>query len=204
MSAPGDEAAAASALAPEDEARAAVYGLIARLFYAPPDQGVLGQVLHANAFEGSKEPIALAWRELTEACRNALPAKLEDEHTQLFVGTGKAEITPYLTHYTIQYATDNPLVDLRQQLGRWGMRRKENANEPEDHIAGICDAMRIAIAVQHRELVEQKAFFERYLYPGGKAFCDAVTGSTKADFYRRVAKFAREFLEVEREAFEMT
>jgi TorA maturation chaperone TorD len=204
VSEPRQETVPESALAPEDEARAAVYGLIARLFYAPPDPAVLGQVLHAAAFEGSREPIALAWRELMEACRNAFPVMLENEHTELFVGTGKAEVTPYLTHYTIRYATDNPLVDLRQQLGRWGMQRKENANEPEDHIAGICEAMRLAIAVQHRELAEQKVFFERYLYPGGIAFCDAVTASRKAVFYGHVARFAREFLEVEREAFEMS
>ena len=188
---------------PEDEARAAIYGLIARLFYAAPDPDVLAQVLHSGAFEGSQAPVAAAWRELADACRNAFPVVLENEHTALFVGTGKAEVTPYLTHYTIQYATDNPLVDLRQQLNRWGMRRQENANEPEDHIAGICEAMRFAIAVQQRPLEEQKMFFESYLYRGGIAFCSAVTASSKADFYRRVAQFARAFLELEREAFDL-
>ena len=188
---------------PEDEARAAIYGLIARLFYAPPDQNVLAQVLHSGAFEGSQAPVATAWRELVDACRNAFPVVLENEHTALFVGTGKAEVTPYLTHYTIQYATDNPLVDLRQQLNRWGMRRKENANEPEDHIAGICEAMRFAIAVQQRNIEEQKMFFDSYLYRGGVAFCSAVTASDKADFYRRVAQFARAFLEFERDAFDL-
>jgi TorA maturation chaperone TorD len=204
MSEEPQAAAPTAGLAPEDEARAAVYGLIARLFYAPPDQAVLGQVLHAQAFEGSGAPVALAWRELKDACRGAFPVMLENEHTGLFVGTGKAEVTPYLTHYTIKFATDSPLVDLRQQLSRWGMRRKESANEPEDHIAGICEAMRFAIAVQHRPLVEQKLFFERYIYRGGVAFCDAVNASAKADFYRRVARFAREFLELEREAFEIS
>jgi len=92
---------------------------------------------------------------------------------------------------------------LRQQLNRWGMRRKENANEPEDHIAGICEAMRFAIAVQQRNIEEQKMFFENYLYRGGVAFCSAVTASNKADFYRRVAQFARAFLELEREAFDL-
>ena len=188
---------------PEDESRAGIYGLIARLFYSAPDEGVLAQMLHANSFEGSEAPVAVAWRELVDACRNAFPVVLENEHTALFVGTGKAEVTPYLTHYTIQYATDNPLVDLRQQLNRWGMRRKENANEPEDHVAGICEAMRFAIAVQQRPLEEQKMFFESYLYRGGIAFCSAVTASNKADFYRRVALFARAFLELEREAFDL-
>lgn len=197
------ETAASAGLAPEDEARAAVYGLIARLFYAPPDQDVLAQVLHSAAFEGSQAPAAVAWRELVAACRNAFPIVLENEHTALFVGTGKAEVTPYLTHYTILYATDNPLVDLRQQLSRWGMRRKENACEPEDHIAGICEAMRFAIAVQQRTLQEQRMFFDRFLYGGGIGFCSAVTASDKADFYRRVAQFAYAFFELEREAFEL-
>lgn len=190
-------------LPPEDEARAALYGLIARLFYAPPDQGVLGQILHSQAFEGNNEEVALAWRALVEACRGADPVMLENEHTELFVGTGRAEVTPYLTHYTIKYATDNPLVEVRQQLMRWGLGRRESAHEPEDHIAGICEAMRFAIAAQHRTTEEQKEFFDRFLYRGAIAFCDAVTASPKAGFYRLVARFARAFFEIEREAFEM-
>ena len=189
-------------LQPEDEARAGIYGLIARLFYAPPDAETLGYILHSNAYEGSGK-LAIAWRNMAEACRTAFPVVLENEHTDLFIGTGKAEVTPYLTHYVIKYATDNPLVELRQQLIRWGLGRRENANEPEDHIAGICEAMRFAIAVQHRSLDEQKAFFDRFLYRGAIAFCDAVSASTKGSFYRLVAAFAREFFELEREAFEM-
>jgi TorA maturation chaperone TorD len=196
-------------LPPEDAARAAFYGLIARLFYAPPDPQLLGQLLHMGVFEeasgdaeGRGKKLAQAWGVIVEACRSAFPVVLENEHTELFVGVGKAEVTPYLTHYVIKYATDNPLVELRQQLARWGIARRENANEPEDHIAGISEAMRFAIAVQHRSLEEQKAFFERFLYRGGIAFCDAVTASAKANFYRLVATFAREFFELEREAFE--
>ena len=190
-------------LQPEDAARAGIYGLIARLFYAAPDEGVLAQLLHAKAFEGSSEPVAVAWRELVEAGRNVFPVVLENEHTELFVGTGKAEITPYLTHYTIKYATDNPLVELRQQLDRWGMARRDNAHEPEDHIAGVCESMRLAIAVQQRSEEEQKTFFERFIHRGGVAFCDAVTASPKAVFYRRVAAFTRAYFEVEHEAFGM-
>lgn len=198
-----EAAQAGEALAPEDEARAALYGLIARLFYAAPDPGVLGQVLHAKAFEGSDEPIALAWRDLVEACGSAFPVVLENEHTELFVGTGRAEVTPYLTHYTILYATENPLVELRQQLAGWGLARKEGANEPEDHIAGVCEAMRFAIAMQHRSLEEQKSFFEQFIYRGGVAFCNAIVASPKANFYKRVARFVGAFFELEHEAFDM-
>ena len=190
-------------LQPEDAARAGIYGLIARLFYAAPDADVLAQLVHANAFEGSQAPVALAWREMVNAAKTAFPVVLESEHTELFVGTGKSEVTPYLTHYTIKYATDNPLVELRQQLKRWGLARRENANEPEDHIAGLCETMRLAIAVQHRDDEEQKVYFERFLYRGAIAFCDAVSASPKAVFYRLVARFAHAFFELEREAFEM-
>ena len=193
----------ADALEPEDEARAAIYGLIARLFYAAPDQNVLGQILNARLFEGSEADLAIAWRELVAACRSAFPVVLENEHTDLFVGTGRAEITPYLTHYVIKYATDNPLVEMRQQLAEWGLGRRENASEPEDHISGVCEAMRMAIAVQHRPEEDQKAFFDRFLYPGAVPFCDAVSASSKAPFYARVGRFARAFFNVEHEAFTM-
>jgi TorA maturation chaperone TorD len=197
------ESDTAAGLAPEDEARAAFYGLIARLFYAPPDAAVVAQLLHSSAFEGSEGQMAVAWRAMVEAARTAFPVVLENEHTELFIGTGKSEVTPYLSYYTIKHAAENPLVELRQQLSRWGVGRRQSVNEPEDHVAGVCEAMRLAIAVQHRSLEEQKDFFERFLYPGTIALCDAVTASSKAIFYRQVAQFAREFLKVEREAFEM-
>ena len=46
-------------------------------------------------------------------------------------------------------------------------------------------------------------FFERFLYRGATAFCDAVSASNQARFYRLVAQFARTFLDIEKSAFEM-
>jgi TorA maturation chaperone TorD len=196
-------AQAAADLAPEDEARASMYGLIARLFYAAPDEGVLAQMLHANAFEGSNAPVAHAWRDLVAAAKTAFPVLLENEHTELFVGTGRADITPYLTHYTIKHESDTPLVEIRQQLKRWGIARRESVSEPEDHIAALCETMRYAIAVQRRTDDEQKAYFDRFLYRGAISFCDAVSASPKAVFYGFVARFARAFFDLEKEAFSM-
>ena len=90
-----------------------------------------------------------------------------------------------------------------RQLAEWGVARRESVNEPEDHISALCETMRFAIAVQQRPLAEQKAFFNRYLYRGAIAFCNAVRASDKARFYKHVAGFAGAFLEVEREAFEI-
>jgi TorA maturation chaperone TorD len=147
--------------------------------------------------------LARSWREMVDACRTAYPVVLENEHTVLFIGTGKSEVTPYLSHYVLQHANDNPLVDLRARLIEWGIARRENVGEPEDHVAGVCEVMRFCIAVQHRSLEDQKDFFEAFVYPGAIAFCGAVTASAKADFYRLAANFARAFFELEHEAFAM-
>jgi len=189
-------------IAAEDAARANFYGVIARLFYAAPDPQLISQFLHAAPIEGDTE-LAGAWKELIEACRTAYPAQLEAEHTELFIGTGKALVTPYLSHYVLRHANDNPLVELRAQLLAWGIARREGVPEYEDHISGVCETMRFAIAVQQRSPEEQQMFFDRFVYPGAGTFCDAVSASNQARFYRVVARFARTFLEVEKSAFEM-
>jgi TorA maturation chaperone TorD len=195
---------------PEDQARAQLYGLVASLFYAAPDAQLLSALVHADGFRGGDDErteqgraLAAAWRELTEACRNAFPVLLAHEHTDLFVSAGRAEVTPYVMHYVMRYESETPLVELRRQLAAWGIARRENVNEPEDHVSALCETMRFAIAVQQRPLAEQKAFFNRYLYRGAIAFFDAVRASDKARFYKHVAGFARAFFEVEREAFDI-
>ena len=189
-------------VAPEDTARANFYALIARLFYAPPDEQLISELLRAQPVEGDAQ-LAAAWGEMVEGCRNVFPVTLEHEHTDLFVGTGKAEVTPYLSHYVVKHSTDNPLVPLRQQLAAWGIGRREEVPEYEDHISGVCEAMRFAIAVQQRTPEEQREFFERFVHRGAIAFCDAVSASKNARFYQPVARFARAFFDIEKAAFEM-
>lgn len=195
---------------PEDQARAQLYGLVASLFHAAPDAQLLSALVHADGFRGGDDErteqgraLALAWRALTDACRSAFPVLLAHEHTELFASPGRAEVTPYLMHYVMQYESETPLVELRRQLAEWGIARRESVHEPEDHISALCEMMRFAIAVQQRPLAEQKAFFNRYLHRGAIAFCDAVRASDKARFYKHVAGFARAFFEVEREAFDI-
>jgi TorA maturation chaperone TorD len=189
-------------VAPEEAARANLYGLVARLFYAAPDAQLISELLNSPAIEGEGE-LGTAWGGMIEACRTAFPAVLESEHTELFIGTGKAPITPYISHYVRRNAKDVPLVALRQQLAAWGIARREGVPEYEDHISGVCETMRFIIAVQQRSSEDQQLFFDRFLYRGATAFCDAVNASNQARFYRLVARFARAFLEVEKTAFEI-
>ena len=56
--------------APEDRARADLYALIARFFYAPPDTHLLEAIAEADEIVGEDDsvPLAEAWRRLQAAC----------------------------------------------------------------------------------------------------------------------------------------
>jgi TorA maturation chaperone TorD len=191
-------------LTPEDLARANLYGVLARLFYAPPDAQLLAALANATDDAAAQHsPLGEAWRALREACRSAFPVKLENEHTALFVGTGKAGVTPYLSNYVLRHQSDTPLAELRETLRRLGIARREGVGEYEDHIAGLLETMRYLIAVQQRALAEQKDFFERFVYDAGMSFCAAVSDSEQAAFYKHAARLTRIFLDIEKNAFSM-
>jgi TorA maturation chaperone TorD len=193
---------------PEEAARANFYALLSRLYYEAPDAALLASLAAADeivAEDGAAEgaEFALAWRDLTLAAASADPAAVEEEHQSLFVGTGKAQVTPYAGAYIATSTADAPLVELRDYLARHGISRRTAVHEPEDHIAALCELMRFLIAEQHAPLEQQKAVFGRFLWPAARPLCDAVSLSSTAMFYRAVARLTLTFLEVEYVAFNM-
>lgn len=199
----GEESRQPQAASEEDAARAHLYALIGRLFHDAPDSILLAQLCRADSAGGADDaPLAQAWRALRDACGTAYPAVLKQEYDTLFVGPGKSEVTPYTSHFIRDNSPDRHLVRLRQQLEQLGLGRRTAASEVEDHVSGVCDVMRFLIEGV-RPLSEQRLFFKEFVYPGAIGFCDAVKKATSASFYRYVAGFARAFLDVEREAFEM-
>ena len=199
----GGESRDGKALSEEDAARANLYALIGRLFHDAPDSILLAQLCRApDDSSGENVPLEEAWRALQEACERAYPIVVKQEHDRLFVGVGKAEVTPYTSHYVAGISPDRHLVRLRERLEQLGLSRRNAAFEVEDHVSGICDVMRFLI-VSHYSMPEQILFFREFAYPGAAAFCRAVSGATSAAFYRYVAAFAAAFLELERQAFEI-
>jgi len=196
-------------LAEEDLARAHCYALISRLFYAPPDAkllesiGAAGSATEASAPDETSTSGAYteAFIALQRACRAADLAALRQEYDDIFVGAGKALVTPYTSGYSLRNAPDRHLVALREQLSTWGLARRDAVFEVEDHVSGICDAMRWLIVGGHA-LEVQRAFFEEYVYTGVGPFCDAVDAHASAtSFYRAAAALSRAFLRVEQEGF---
>jgi TorA maturation chaperone TorD len=187
----------------EEVARANFYGLLARLFYAPPDAALLRTLAAADELDAEGGGIALAWRDLAKAAADADPEAVREEYEAAFIGVGKAPITLYTSAYSMRYTNEAPLAQLRGQLSGLGLARRSESSEPEDHIAALFEVMRHLIAEQKRELEEQKRFFERWIWPVAQPLCDAISKSELTPHYRPVAKFARAFLELEHSAFEM-
>ena len=197
------ESTAPEALDPGEEARSLWYALISRLFYAPPDSELLAG-LSAGLAEGADEESAFlqTWRALQLACRGAEPQALREEFEALFIGVGKAPVTPYTSAYAATHAPDRHLLALRERLGAWGLGRREQVFEAEDHISALCDAMRWLI-MQGYALDEQRAFFQEFVAPAVPLFCNAIKRSPTADFYLKVGEFTRLFIAVETDAFDM-
>lgn len=190
-------------LPPEEVARANFYGLLARLYYAPPDASLLEAIAGADEIEAEDGGIALAWRDLARAAAAADPETLAEEYESAFVGTGKAPITLYAAAYSIKYSNEVPLAELRGELSRLGLARREAVHEPEDHMAALFDVMRFLIAEQKTPLETQQRFFSRWIWPAVLPLCAAIDTSTHTAFYKVVARFMKSFLELEQSAFEM-
>ena len=187
----------------EDAARANHYALIGRLFYEAPDSILLAQLCSADTGSSAEDtPLGQAWRQLRAACSAAYPTVVKQEYDTLFLGVGKAVVTPYTSHYVRGSSPDRHLVRLRERLDQLGLGRRSAAFQVEDHVSGICDVMRFLIEDGY-PLSEQSPFFRAFVDGGLTPFCAAVARMNSSEFYRCVAEFARAFLAVEREAFEM-
>jgi len=188
---------------PEEVARANFYGLLARLFYAPPDAALLEAIAGADEIDAQEGGIALAWRDLARAAAGADPQAVREEYETAFVGTGKAPITLYACAYSIRYTNEAPLAELRADLAALGLARRSGATEPEDHIAALCETMRHLIAERNTELADQERFFTRWIRPSMEPLCIAIADSEITHFYESVGRFAKTFFELELAAFEM-
>jgi TorA maturation chaperone TorD len=191
----------------EETARAEIYGLLAQLYYAPPEPGLL-EALRVAATEAParggflEEP----WRALVGAARAMGDDEIGGEYDALFGGVGKPEVYLFGSHYLSGFLNEKPLVRLRSDLAALGLARDEAMPETEDHVAYLCEVMRYLIAgddLAVANLTRQSEFFAAHLQPWLPAMCDAVTAHPRAKFYAVLAAFTRAFVGVEAQGFDM-
>ena len=192
----------------EEVGRAELYGLLSRLWLAPPDAALLEQfrvaVTEAPERGGHLEQ---PWQDLVAAMRATHVEQATAEFTALFQGVGKPEVFVFGSFYLTGVLNDRPLADLRTDLQTLGLGRDEGRMETEDHVSFVLEVMRYLIAgddLGAGHLATQQRFFNTQLRPWADALWDALEAHPKSGFYRALAAFARDFFSVEAQAFDMT
>ena len=197
-----------SSLDDSDElARAELYGLLSRLWLAPPDAELLQQF--GVAVTQAPEPGGLLegpWMELVGALRATTPEAAAAEHAALFLAIGKPEIFSYASFYLTGFLNEKPLATLRHDLASLGLTRDEGSMETEDHIAYVLEVMRYLIAgddVAVCNLEQQCRFFRAHVQPWVGQLCATVQAHPRARVWAAVAMFTQAFLDVEIQGFDM-
>ncbi len=191
----------------EETARAEVYGLLARLYYAPPDAALLANLRMAV----TEAPAAGAfleepWRAFIGVARDMQEGEIEREFESLFGGVGKPDVLPYASSHLSGFLNERPLAQLRDDLLELGLTRDETMNETEDHVAYLFEVMRFLIAgddVAVANLTRQREFFARHLQPWIGTLCDEIGAHPGARFYAALAAFTHAFISVEQQGFDL-
>ncbi len=194
-------------VADENEARAALYGVLAHFFLAAPSRELLKHAAAAdNLIDGDGSPLAVSWHALCEAARDADPERVREEFESIFVSVGRPAVSLYASTYMNSARRGHVLADLRDDLAHTGYARATDSAEYEDHLSALCEVMRGMIAEEpvHSAAADaQRDFFQRYLAPWFGAACDAIDHAEQAAFYRSVARFANAFFTNESAYFEL-
>jgi len=182
-----------------DSARAQEYALLAALLGRAPDAGLLGRLAQLR---GDASPLGLAHADLAEAAADTNADKVEREFFNLFIGVGRGELLPYGSYYLTGFLHERPLARLRQDLVELGVERAQGVAEPEDHAAILCEVMAGVINRKFPSAEDaDRNLFEKHLRPWIGRFFSDLEQAEGANFYRRVGRLGRAFVDIETEAF---
>ena len=191
----------------EELARAELYGLLAQLWLAPPDDALLQrfQVAVTQAPEAGGH-LEAPWQDLVAAMRATSAGEAADEFDALFGGVGKPEVFSYASYHLSGFLNERPLAKLREHLSDLGLTRDISRAETEDHVAYLFEVMRYLIAGDDAgvcNLEQQRRFFRAQVQPWLAQLCDVVEVHPRARIWRAVAALTRSFVHVETQAFDL-
>ena len=193
----------------EDLARADLYGLLATLFFEPPNQTLLDQIMASSKPEGGQAgeaPLEGVWMSLVEAAKNSKTADWKAEYDNSFLGVGKPNVFLYGSFYMSGHLHEKPLLEIRRSLQQFGLEGSDSISETEDHIATLFEVMRYLIAgedVEVSNLTNQRVFFNDHIRSWFDDLCDAIDADQEIHLYKSVSALTRVFLAVEGQSFDM-
>ncbi|MDB5959769.1 MAG: hypothetical protein JWP59_1063 [Massilia sp.] len=188
----------------EDQARANIYGLLARLLLAPPDGALLADLAGSEALASNdaNAPLDLAWDKLSLTARLLPVEHVVDEFNDLFVSTAAPKVSPHGSIYLAGFLHEKPLMLLRADLARLGLGRRPGVRETEDHLGALCETMRQLI-VRRRAVDEQHEFFATHIASWYLACTNHLRRAEGAQFYARVADLLDAYFSLEQQAFQV-
>jgi len=191
----------------EEIARAELYGLLAQLWLAPPDEALLQQFRVAvTEAPQSGSWLEAPWHDLVAALRKTTAEGAAAEHAALFQSVGKPEVFAHASYHLTGFMNEKPLAQLRGDLAALGLARDPQSLETEDHVSYLFEVMRYLIAGEDMavcNLEQQRRFFRAHLQTWVEALCETTIAHPRADIWRAVAVFTREFMLVETQGFDL-
>lgn len=182
----------------EDLTREFVYRLLAAALGGELSQEAVQQL---RVTHGDQTPFGRALAALADAAAQVTADQVRDEYRRLFYDLGGAELLPYASRYVAGALHARPLADLRLALLRLGFSRAGPGNEPEDHLAFLCEVM--AVLAADSGIAVQKRFFVDHLAPWAEKFFTDLAAAPGARFYAKVAALGCVFTKIERQAFDL-
>lgn len=190
-------------LAPEDESRAAIYALLARLLSRAPGAEELGKI---GKLQGNDTDFGAAIRRLAEAARATSASQAEEAYHEIFIGLTRGKLLPYGSYYLTGFLHEKPLARLRNSMAALGIAGNPDVKDPEDHIASVLDMMggliRGAFAASPT-LETQRAFYRDHVQSWAPYFFRDLEQVGEHELYAAIGNVGSIFLELEDAALSM-
>lgn len=190
-------------LAPEDESRAAIYALLARLLSRAPNAEELAEI---GKLQGNDTGFGAAIKRLAEAARATSASQAEDAYHEIFIGLTRGKLLPYGSYYLTGFLHEKPLARLRNSMAALGIAGNPDVKDPEDHIASVLDMMggliRGAFAASPT-LETQRAFYRDHVQSWAPHFFRDLEKIEEHELYAALGTVGRIFLELEHAALSM-
>lgn len=192
----------ASEIAPEDESRAAVYAMLAKLLSGPPTTEELAALAE---LQGNDTALGKGIERLANAARNTTAEQAEDAYHEIFIGLTRGKLLPYGSYYLTGFLHEKPLARLRNTMAGLGIEANPDVKDPEDHIASVMDMMGGLIRGDFAAsgIAHQRAFFQDHVQSWAPYFFRDLEQIGEHELYAAIGTIGRVFLELEEAAFSM-
>ncbi len=201
---PSGQAAPSTVQAPEDILRAQIYQLLAGFLSGPPGDDDLSA---AANLVGDESEFGTAIGNFAKIAGKNGVAAADTEYHDLFIGVTRGELLPYGSYYQTGFLNEKPLAKLRRDMDRLGIERAADLKEPEDHISSVLEIMAGLIEGSYGKplsLVGQKRFFQEHIETWVPKFFSDLEAAKYSVLYAPLGAIGRLFMEIEKEAFEMS